>query len=87
MIKGWWIAKVYSIPLLFYVLLVKLALYDIVLYGPLMIAAFTSCEYICVDYALEGKLMLCECVFMMITLCEACLVFYSSYNLCCIVIV
>ena len=66
--------------------LVELALYDIVWYGPHMVAVFTSCQYIyiyicvcvCVDHGLEGKLMLYECVVMMITLCKACLVFYSS---------
>ena len=47
-------------------------LYGIVWYDPLMAAVFTLCSmYICVDYGLEGNLMLYEFVVMMFTQGEA----------------
>ena len=65
-IKGWGVGKnayfLYSSTSLLLYINVDEALYDIVWYGPLMVAMFTFFSfYICVDNGLEVKILIVKC--------------------------
>ena len=73
MIKGWWIGKNDSCSLLFYIIVVDEALYDIVRYGTFFDGGvyFIVIIYV-LTMALKANWWIYECVVMMTILCVTC---------------